>query len=111
MAEFLSFLSCVSFVTFSLVIWFKTEVIVEYFGLYKDEYVKWKKENIELASYPEFLATTKHCFFTRLLNCPFCLGFWLSLLVAHFSHFPISFFLTFYVFGLILYLMIERLND
>ena len=62
---------------------YETEVIAEYarlFGLSKifalDRY-KCYKIKTPYGNYLSFLVDSKNCFFTRLISCSYCLGFWL----------------------------------
>lgn len=72
-----------------LVIWFKTDAFVEYMELfgfkklfYIKEYKDWQMSGTATyaVGYPDFLLVTHNCFLTRLMSCPTCSAFWLSLL-------------------------------
>lgn len=77
--ESLKFASAVASIIFLL---FETEALTEYaklFGLKKlfklDRYRCYKIKN-PLDNYFTFLKDTKNCFITRLISCPYCIGFW-----------------------------------
>jgi len=57
---------------------FKTDVIVSYlclFGYDDSEY----RTTLGLGSFPEFIRYKQRNFFTKLVSCPYCLGFWICL--------------------------------
>tara|TARA_R110000787_G_scaffold141418_3_gene254912 strand:+ start:265 stop:618 length:354 start_codon:yes stop_codon:yes gene_type:complete len=67
-----------------LFVWFQTEAFAEYAKLLGlggvfaiEKYEKYLL--IDRISYPAFLTVTRPNFFTKLIGCPACLGFWLSL--------------------------------
>lgn len=71
---------------------FQTEAIPEYLKLFKldkltklNEYYCYKIANNGQGNYLEFLKQKKDCFLTRLISCPYCLGFWLCLGLNKFS--------------------------
>jgi hypothetical protein len=77
-----------SSVVFFLIVWFQTEAFVEYgklIGLGRllriDAYLGERKKDFSIASFPEYLARYD-TFVTRLLMCPFCIGFWLTLIAC-----------------------------
>jgi hypothetical protein len=45
---------------------------------------KWFRgyNNMIYSSYPEYLQAKYNNFFTRLISCPFCLGFWVALIIV-----------------------------
>lgn len=97
-------------VCFVLLVWFETNAIVEYLRLWGfKKYFKIEEfGNSTLSSYPTYLIVTYPNFFTKLLNCPICVGFWLnigcSVFVPNFDLFFINFYLSlvlYYVFNLI----------
>ncbi len=74
---------------FVLTVWFETEAFVEYgklLGLDKllriDKFKDAQSKDLTLMNYRMFLATEHNNFITRLLNCVFCLGFWVVLVVC-----------------------------
>jgi hypothetical protein len=97
-------------VTF-LVVWFHTEAFVEYCNLFNlkrlfkiGEFEKAQESDFSL-EYLSWLKQTYPNFFTKLVNCPWCIGFWFTLLSSWiFSTFYI--FPVIYVFTLVIYLLI-----
>lgn len=78
--ENLKFAAAATSIVFLL---YDTEVIAEYarlFGLSKifdlDNYKCYKIKN-PYGNYFSFLRETRDCFFTRLISCGYCLGFWI----------------------------------
>ena len=103
-----------------LLIWFKTNVLIEYIKLTRSkklinffkikEYQNFKEsENIQ-STYHIFLKTKYSCFFTRLITCPICLNVWLStficLLLNQIIFIPIAF-----IFSMFIYLIISWIYD
>jgi len=82
-----------------LLLWFKTNVVVEYLdalnlgGLFlKDFKEKSSREGIDLKAY---LMLYKNCFITRLVCCPICLSIWFNIfLCVVFGNFEKYFFYT-----------------
>lgn len=96
-----------------LIIWFKSDAVIEYGKLLKlskilkiDEFQKKKDEEDASLTYIRFLRITYDNFFIKLITCPYCLSFWLSLL---FSINHIYFMPLIYINGLILYGIINLL--
>ena len=88
---------------------YDTEVIAEYarlFGLSKifdlDHY-KCYKIKTPYGNYPSFLRETRDCFFTRLISCGYCLGFWICAVSGFYG---CNIFLTY-----TLYLIILKIID
>jgi hypothetical protein len=77
-------LAC-SIIALILLLWFKTEVWLEYTRLlglnflsfYRDYDLK-KQSDVTL-TYPIYLRRYHNCFFVRLITCPICLAVWLCL--------------------------------
>ena len=98
-----------------LFIWFKTGVFVEYVRLLKLE--KIFKVDVYLATprpkpvpYLQWLgATYGKYFLIRLLLCPFCVGFWLSIVASIFTT-GILTALAIYCLTIIIYLSILKLT-
>ena len=75
------------FVTvFVLIIWFHTEAFIEYgrlLGLGKlfklNDFVTCRTADMSTPEYHIYLNMKYNNFFTRLLACPFCFGFWIVL--------------------------------
>lgn len=107
-----------------LIVWLKTDGIIEWakiFGLKKllkiDEYYDYKieqylnSEHPMEVSYPLFLKMTNNNFLTRLLSCPLCLGFWLSVLgcaiISNLIAIPIIYVVSMLLYGAILKLVVR----
>jgi len=101
---------------FILIIWFKTEAIVEYSSIFcpklfkTNEYKEWRKSNVEDDYIGFLLANYYSNFFIRLISCPFCLGAWLSVFFSLFSS-NLLFFAPIYIFGLIFFFLIVKLSE
>jgi hypothetical protein len=75
-----------SFIVLIMLVWFKSEAIVDWgclFGLYwilkTSEYYQMKLDSIPAElNYPMFLRYKYNNFVTRMLACPLCLCIWLS---------------------------------
>jgi hypothetical protein len=70
-----------------LVIWFHTEAFVEYVNLFKIPYFKVKeylasKELDCSLTYHSYLLNKHNNFFVRLITCPICVTFWLSIIAS-----------------------------
>ena len=84
---------------------YKTDFLVEYGKIFrfisfeKDiEYKCFKIQNNGKVNFLDFLQSKNNNFFTRLISCPFCLGFWMCLIVT-----KIQFLLFVYFVYVILY--------
>lgn len=69
---------------FILIIWFKTDALIEYATLLKlkrwffvDDFETKRAEDFEL-TYHLYLRQYRNCFFSRLITCPICLTTWLT---------------------------------
>jgi hypothetical protein len=77
-------LSC--FFALILLVWFKTEAIVEYaslFGLkklFKANEFRVEKMSLEQLTYPTFLKMKSNNFFIKLITCPICLSVWMTII-------------------------------
>lgn len=71
-----------------LLIWFKSEAFVEYSKLFRVGNLffvpLYEEENSKdpALGYLDYLAIRHDCFFVKLITCPLCLGFWLSLFIT-----------------------------
>jgi hypothetical protein len=101
------------YITFILLIWFRTNAWVEYTKLLRLNFLSKYKEyeiattNEPLLEYHTFLHRYYNCFLTRLLTCPICFSTWLGIIFGCFTYlvlFPI-----YTILGLILYLIIDKL--
>ncbi len=102
-----------SIVSAMLIVWFKTEAFVEYGSLlglskylYLSEY-KIAQKNDPSLEFPMFLVINNNNFFSRLLSCPLCLGFWLSLLFS--CVFDVRLVFSVYVISLILFFYLNNI--
>ena len=97
-----------------LLIWFETEALLEYAKVFRlnklfkiNEYEKCLNENLEDdVSYPDFLASEYNNFFTRLISCPICLGFWVTLCVAFYLN--IELFPVINILSMLLYFLTKK---
>lgn len=91
-----------------LIVWFNTEAFVEYSRLLHLPLVKVKeyslaKERDCTLSYHTYLLLHYNNFFVRLITCPICTSFWLSIVVGicadiSFIHYPALFILSLYLY-------------
>lgn len=79
------------FVAFILIVWFNTEAFVEYCDLlninflWVKTYIQKKEIDISL-TYHSYLLAYHNSFFIRLITCPICFSFWLSLFICIFTN-------------------------
>lgn len=73
-------------IVFNLVVWFKTDAVIEYgslIGLSRwlkiREFQDKKLVEPYLLTYPQFLRITYNNFSTRLISCPICLSVWMAI--------------------------------
>lgn len=76
----------ISLILFLLIIWFKTDAFIEYSELLRigklfkiDKYKEYKKVNVAI-DYITYLSLKHKNFLTKLISCPYCIGFWITLL-------------------------------
>lgn len=108
------FLSCL--VVFIMIIWFKTDGIVEWADLLKIGFLlqtdKYRAAKIDAApillTYPNYLKTKHNNFISRMVGCPICLSVWLVILGSIISLTPFLFPITWTV-SIILYGIINKL--
>ena len=74
---------------------YKTDAFIEYARLLRldrhvrlTEYLCFKINNTD-SNYFDFLKQKNYNFFTKLLACPYCLGFWLCAIGSKFSFFTL----------------------
>ena len=99
-----------------LLVWFETDALLEYakvFGLNKlfkiTEYENLVNENLEEdLSYPDFLVSEYNNFFTRLLSCPICLGFWVTLFISFYLN--VGLFPVINILSILLYFLIKKIT-
>lgn len=99
-------------VTF-LIVWFHTEAFIEYGKLFKlskilkiNEFETAYNKDFTLEYLP-WLKSSYPNFFTKLINCPWCIGFWFTLTVSLFLY-TIYIFPVIYVTTLVIYLQIVK---
>lgn len=98
-----------------LLVWFETDALLEYakvFYLNKlfkiNEYEKCINENLEEdMSYSDFLVSDYNNFFTRLLSCPICLGFWITLSISFYLN--IELFPVINILSMLLYFVTKKI--
>jgi len=99
--------------TLILIVWFQTNAFIEYCGRFPiiskivDNFNKMTQAGLS-SSFPSFLALNYNSFFVRLITCPYCLNFWLSLGTSFFVGY--KFFAFIYITSLIYYILILKLN-
>lgn len=107
-------LLAISYIVSCLVVWFDTEALVEYAKLFRLEGLFDSKDYEDgrlkgkWSDYPEFLRISSPSFLTRLISCPICAGFWLSIFLGVIAG-KWHFFAFYFVSSLILYLLIKKL--
>ena len=87
------------YISYFLVVWFKTNAFAEYITLFRlsrfcfvDSYNELVKNGYE-NGYTQFLKEYYHDYFiVRLMTCPICFGFWIAL--------PFSFYSINYLFAI-----------
>ena len=100
-----------NFISLILLIWLKSEAILEWgtlFGLSKilkeDEFKREKINQIPLEiTYPMFLRINYNCFITKMISCPLCLSTWLSIIFTLLSSISIIFIPVVCILSLIIY--------
>jgi hypothetical protein len=111
--EVKDFINQLCLINFALLVWFKTEAIVEYSKLFKlgkffrvDKYIDYKKINPEI-NYITYLTVKNPNFLTKLATCPYCLNFWITLfsclLFSNIIFFPIH-----YMISIVVYLILDK---
>ncbi len=118
------FVACL--IAMILVVWLKTDALVEWgsvFGLSKvlkeTEFYKFKMEQLLGdrpifldITYPIFLKLKYNCFFTRLVSCPMCLSFWMSVAgclgMCSLLSIPIVYILSLLIYGAVVKLVIKQ---
>ena len=93
----MEFLFITTFTALLLLVWFKSEALIEWgslLGISKflktEEFQKMKFEELPNSlNYPTFLKIKYNNFITKLISCPLCLSIWLSIFIS-----TITFFIT-----------------
>ena len=91
------------------VLLYKTDFLVEYGKIFRlisfdidIEYKCFKIQNNGKVNFLDFLQYKNNNFFTRLISCPYCLGFWMCLFVS-----KIQFLFFIYFVYVLLYKLID----
>ena len=110
--EILLIFSC--FITTVFVLWFNTNVVIEYGRLFKlnkilllEDYNNYIYDNLD-GDYISFLSTRGDSFFLRLITCPFCLGVWYSGGIS--VMLGLIYFCPLYLLSLFLYFSLIRMS-
>lgn len=99
-----------------LVLWFNTDAFIEYVKLFKlpffkvNQYMLYKEEKDCSVDYHTYLLLKHNNFFVRLITCPICLTFWLTLLICGFSGVAILNFPFIFICSLILYYVFNKVS-
>ena len=95
-----------------LYVWLNTDAFLEYCGLlpatlqrllFIDKYHEFNST----CSYPEFLVDFKPSFITRLISCPDCLGFWMTVIFNLLHPFNIP---SYYIGSLLIYYILIKIR-
>ena len=107
-----------------LLIWLKTDAFIEWgsvFGLskilktkefrdFKLEQLLSNNQSVDI-TYPTFLKLNHNSFFTRLISCPICLSFWLSIIgcvvISNLIAIPIVYVMSLILYGIVVKLIIK----
>jgi hypothetical protein len=98
-----------------LILWFNTEVFVEYSKALKlnwfktQEYLIAKETDFTL-TYHSFLIQKYNGFFVKLITCPYCINFWMILLGKLILGYLFIEIPTIYVTSLIIYFIFNKLS-
>lgn len=97
-----------------LIVWFQTDVFVEYARLFRLTRFFCLKEYLTIAteapmSYMEFLQEYHSNFFTRLITCPICLSVWLSGILVLVTGLGLVVTPMVFLFSLTIYLIVAKL--
>jgi hypothetical protein len=101
------------FNTLLLLVWFKTNAFIEYFKSFPflnkviHQYEKSTIAGLN-TDFINFLRLNYNCFLVRLITCPFCLNFWLSIITSFFVGY--KFFALIYVSSLVYYKIVNILS-
>ena len=109
-------------ISFILFIWFESDVIVTLINIFKLEkklfLEEYKKERLEISEklhYLDFLHVRKANFFTKLISCPICLCFWLTLIQSLLKYDSLKLCILMfglnYFINLAVYLLVKKIYD
>jgi hypothetical protein len=101
-------------ITSILIVWFNTEAFIEYIQLFRIPLFKIKEYNIEkekdcTIDYHLYLKLHHNNFFTRLITCPICTSFWLSLVGSILFSINLLNFGIIFICSLLLYFLFNKL--
>ena len=114
----------ICWVSFSMVVWFESDIVTTIANLTKtrnllkiNEFSKYKLEIDVMSSYPEFLYSMYPGYLTKLISCPICLCFWSTLVSSNLLIYSFGYPLIYsalllpinYVCSLTIYLIIRKL--
>jgi hypothetical protein len=106
----------VGFVTTFLVLWFETNVVVEYVNFFHlggsidvCEYDDYELDG-KCKNYPEYLLVRYPSFYTKLISCPYCIGFWSTVICCIFLGLPFVSWAMIYILSLLVYLSMCKLS-
>lgn len=117
-------ISLICWVSFVLTIWFESDIVQTIAKITKTrkllriaEFEKYKLEQSILSNYPTFLYETYPGYLTKLISCPICLCFWLTVITSNLLIYKIGYIQPMsllilpvnYISSLILYLIIKKL--
>ena len=109
------FIERIFLITSILIIWFNTEAFVEYVTLFRlpvvkvKEYIVAKDKDCTL-TYHTFLLFNYNNFFTRLITCPICTSFWLTIIVGFFTQLSFISYPALFICSLYLYELYNKLT-
>ena len=106
-------LSLICWITFLLLLWFESDILKTIFKAFPNIF-KFKEfneyaSNDPFATYPEILYILHPSLLTKLLSCPFCLCFWLTLLSLSWSSNILILLPIHYICSFLLYLITKKL--
>ena len=111
--ELIIYLSCV--ISTVMVIWFLTDAVYEYAKLlgfktfFSVEGFEKQREIVFDMTYPEYLSMIYPSFFYKLISCPYCLSFWLT--IAFSLHYEIVLFFPVYILSLVIFFVIKKASS
>ncbi len=86
--NFIDLLIISTFPASILIVWFKTHAFTEYFQLFKltnffkiGKFLEYKK-SFPAIEYIDYLLVSHNSFISRLVSCPYCIAFWLSIITC-----------------------------
>jgi len=115
--NFIDLLIISTFPAMLLVVWFKTHAFTEYFELFKltnlfkiKEYLDYKSNGSSM-EYVDYLLVKHNSFMSRLVSCPYCLGFWLSIITCFlFGTISLANISCIYILSLMIYFIVCKIS-